>query len=126
MILKLKIIKEEKFYGQNGNPVYRIWASSPHGTLIKTVDIDDKLYVGALYDGEWNMIYSSEESGEEFYPNASFKRNYVNKVRPEVKKTVEPEKKQPVVDNKEVESESKEPKSVKLKNGLEVYTMDID
>lgn len=73
--IKLTIIKEEKFYSENGYPVFRIWAIAPEGRLFRTVDCDDRLYMGALYNADYEEVGGPDESGEVFYPNYDFKKS---------------------------------------------------
>lgn len=66
----LSIIKEEKFFTENGRPVYRYWAVSEDGSmLIRTVDLRNVVYEGYLYNGDGELVYMTEESGETFRPS---------------------------------------------------------
>jgi len=67
--LVLIIDKEEKFYSEEGFPVYRIQASSKYGRYFKTIDINENIYVGPLYNDEFEIVAGVEESGEEFIPS---------------------------------------------------------
>ena len=103
--LTLNIIKEERFYSDNGYPVTRIWAVSADGRLFKTVDYDGNVYNGALYNEEYEEVADAEESGEIFYPSAALKNSISERS----------------TENNEQSRE--EYKTKTLKNGLENYTL---
>lgn len=130
-MLRLQIHKEDKYYSEEGFPVYRLWAYSEYGQLIKTVDTENNTYNGALYNGDGDLELLPEESGRTFYPSSKFKKEFgefdntllIAKVKKQNPKTTP---KPAIKEEVKVEVTEREPKTKKLKNGLENYVFDFD
>lgn len=81
----LFISKEEKFFTASGYAVYRIKAESRFGALWRTVDIDDNIYTGPLYNEDFEEVLDADESGESFYPSQELLRMFAPKPKKEEK-----------------------------------------
>jgi hypothetical protein len=100
----LKIFKEDYFFSEEGYPIRRIHAASEWGELIACLDQNNEVYCGNLYDDESNILEDREESGEAFFPSR------------ELKEIIAQER-----ELKNQQEYAKEPKTHKLKNGLDNY-----